>query len=342
MQALEAVEQVHREVVFHFPNGRERRYRPAFPFATFDYRRLCELLAARTDATVLRATVERYDPDRDLVVSSAGSFRGHVLIDASGWRAVVGSSLHPDLVDRAVLSLGLERRLDRREQRLHFWVFPPELGCGMGWLFPAAGHSRAGLACYRGHGGLKHPLGHLLADDPSVGGLHGGFFPARLRDPVAGPVFLVGDAAGQCLPVTGEGIRPAIVYGQLAGRLARRVLVGELQLADALAAYRRAVLEHRGGWRLLGLLQRALLAQPRHLPPAAVWLLGATPLAGPAQRAYLRLAPPDLLNPTGRPRERAVPGRSPCQAVGMDTAVVVTARADAVGGAGRLDEPRTR
>ena len=30
LRALEAVEQVHHEVVFHFPSGRERRYRPAF------------------------------------------------------------------------------------------------------------------------------------------------------------------------------------------------------------------------------------------------------------------------------------------------------------------------
>ncbi len=301
LQALEAVEQVHQEVVFHFPSGRERCYRPAFPLATFDYRRLCELLAARTDATFLRATVEGYDPDRDLVVSSAGSFRGRVLIDASGWRAVLGSSLRPGLVERRAMSLGLERRIDRREQGLHFWVFPRELHCGMGWLFPAGDHSRAGLACYRGNGGLKRPLRHLFAGDPGVPGLHGGCFPARLRDPVVGSVFLVGDAAGQCLPVTGEGIRPALVYGQRAGRLARRVLAGELPLADALTTYRRAVLEQRAGWLLLAALQKAALATPRLLPPALAWLFGAGPLAGPAQRAYLRLAPPELLSPTGRP-----------------------------------------
>lgn len=150
LQALEAVEQVHREVVLHFPDERVRRLRPAFPFATFNYRRLCELLAARTDATFVRATVEGYDPDRDVVVSSAGDFRGRVLIDASGWRAVLGSSLRPGLVERRALSLGLERRIDRREQGLHFWVFPRALGCGVGWLFPAGDYSRAGVACYRG------------------------------------------------------------------------------------------------------------------------------------------------------------------------------------------------
>ena len=308
LQALEVVEQVHREIVFHFPGGRERRYRPLFPFATFDYRRLCELLAARTDATFLEATVEGYDHDRDLVLSSAGNFRAPVLIDASGWRAVLGASLHKGLVERQAMSLGLEGRLHRHGEGLHFWVFPPELGCGMGWLFPAGDTSRAGLACYRGQGGLKQPLHHLFVSEGEPPGLHGGFFPARLRDPVVdGRVFLVGDAAGQCLPVTGEGIRPALVYGQLAGRLAGRVLAGELELADALTGYRRAVLAQRGGWAGLAALQRAALASPRLLPPALAWLFGAGPLARPAQRAYLRLAPPAILNPT--PHARPAPGR---------------------------------
>ena len=307
--ALEAVEQVHREIVFHFPDGRERRYKPLFPFATFDYRRLCQLLAARTDATFIQATVDGYDPGRDLVSSSAGDFRGRVLIDASGWRAVLGSSLRPRLVERQAMSLGLERRLDRRERGLHFWVFPPELGCGMGWLFPAGSNSRAGIACYRGHGGLKRPLQQLFADGDG-GGLHGGFFPARLRDPVAeGRVFLVGDAAGLCLPVTGEGIRPALVYGQLAGRLAGRVLAGELDLAEALASYRQQVLAHRGGWRALAGLQRAALASPRLLPPVLAWLFGAGPLARPVQRVYLQLAPPELLDPAAGPCEPAALAR---------------------------------
>lgn len=298
LEALDVVEQVHDVIVFHFPDGRERRYRPAFPFATFDYRRLCELLAARTDAAFLQATVSGYDPERDLVESSAGDVRSRVLIDASGWRAVLGASLRPGLVDRKALSLGLERRLPRREQGLHFWVFPPQLGCGFAWLFPASDHSRAGLACYLGNGGLKQPLRQLFPGEPSEAGFHGGFFPARLRDPVAGPVFLVGDAAGLCLPVTGEGIRPALVSGQLAGRLARRVLTDEIALADALATYRRQVRASRAGWLALAGLQRTTLAAPRLLPPMLAWLFGAGPLAGPAQRVYLHLAPPELLHPT--------------------------------------------
>jgi flavin-dependent dehydrogenase len=297
LRALEAVEQIHTEAVFHFPDGHERRYPTGFPFATFDYMRLCELLAARTDATFLQAVVYGYE--RGAVMTSRGSFRGRVLVDSSGWRAVLGSSVRPSLVDPGPRSLGLELRLGRRARGLHFWVFPPELACGIGWLFPAGGHSRVGLACYRGRGSLKLPLEHLVGEPAHGSDLHGGFFPSRLRDPVAGPIFLVGDAAGQCLPVTGEGIRPAFVFGQLAGRLARRVLAGELPYSVALAAYRRLVLEHSAGWRLLGALQRALLGAPRVLPPTVAWLFGQGPFARPAQRAYWQLASPDLLDPGG-------------------------------------------
>ena len=62
--ADDAVEQIHHEVVFHFADGRERRYALTYPFATFDYRRLCELLGVQTDARFLQATVRGYDAGR--------------------------------------------------------------------------------------------------------------------------------------------------------------------------------------------------------------------------------------------------------------------------------------
>jgi hypothetical protein len=33
---------------------------------------------------------------------------------------------------------------------------------------------------------------------------HGGYFPYRLQAPIADSVFRVGDAAGQCMPLTGK------------------------------------------------------------------------------------------------------------------------------------------
>jgi len=111
-------------------------------------------------------------------------------------------------------------------------------------------------------------------------------------------LFLVGDAAGQCLPLTGEGIRPALVFGQAAGRLAREVVEGRLALEDALVAYRSLVVARRPHYRLLGLLQRGVLRAPRRFLPAFVSLLADGPLSWPAQSAYWWIADPDTLRAT--------------------------------------------
>lgn len=195
----------------------------------------------------------------------------------------------------------MELRLPLREDGLHFWVLPPELNCGITWLFPAGEHSRIGIACYQGRGGLKPKLEAFLDDCLSSDALHGGSFPSRLRDPVAGSVFLVGDAAGQCLPLTGEGIRPALVFGQAAGRLARDVDGGRWDLAQALTAYRRMVLARRAPYRLLEILQRGPLRTPQRLLPSLVSLVGGGPLSSPAQSVYWRIAVPDSLR-AGRVR----------------------------------------
>ena len=228
LDALDALEQSHEEIVLHLAGDKIYRFRPAYPFATFDYRTLCEILRARTDAAFLQASVTGLADGA--VTTSAGSFRAPIVIDASGWRAALGSARARDLGTASARSLGVELRLPVRDEGLHLWVLPPQIGCGVTWLFPAGEESRVGIACYRGKGGLKDGLEAFLDECLAAGELHGGFFPSRLRDPIAGSVFLVGDAAGQCLPLTGEGIRPALVFGQAAGRLARRVLDGRSAL----------------------------------------------------------------------------------------------------------------
>jgi flavin-dependent dehydrogenase len=93
-------------------------------------------------------------------------------------------------------------------------------------------------------------------------GYHGGFFPWRLREPTVGPVFVVGDAAGQCLPVTGEGIRPSLHFGAVCGRIVEQVIEGELALEEGLSRYRRVALAHRSVYRALEAVQRGILVAP--------------------------------------------------------------------------------
>ena len=268
LDALDALQQSHEEIVLHLAGDKIYRFRPTYAFATFDYRRLCEILRARTDASFLQTSVTGMTDGA--VLTRAGSFRSPVVIDVSGWRAALGSPGARNLGSGPASSLGVELRLPVRDEGPHFWVLPLQIGCGVTWLFPAGDESRVGIACCLGKGGLKNGLEEFLEEFldecPAAGELHGGFFPSRLRDPIAGSVFLVGDAAGQCLSLTGEGIRPALVFGQAAGRLARRSLDGQSALPEALSAYRRMVLSRRPHYSLLRVLQRGVLRAPRRGP----------------------------------------------------------------------------
>lgn len=295
LDALDALQQVHEEIVLHLAREKTFRFRPAYPFATFDYRRLCEILRGRTDAAFLQTSVTGMTDGA--VHTRAGLFRAPVVIDASGWRAALGPASEPSRAHGPMRSLGVELRLPVREEGLHFWILPEQIGCGVTWLFPAGDESRVGIACYLGKGGLKPRLEEFLDERLTGGELHGGFFPSRLRDPVSGEVLLVGDSGGQCLPLTGEGIRPALVFGQAAGGLARQVLDGTLDLPAAIACYRRLVRARRPNYALLRGLQRGLLHAPSRATSIFARLFGDGALSGPAQRAYWWIADPDSLRP---------------------------------------------
>ncbi len=134
---------------------------------------------------------------------------------------------------------------------------------GITWAFPIGEFSRVGIGSYRGDTRLSPGLDRFLADlDLRRDGLHGGYFPHALRDPVVGDLFLVGDAAGHCLGLTGEGIRPALFFGTRLGHLLRRVLDGQMDLEEAWRAYRRLVAAHKPGYGLLCLAQRVVPRLP--------------------------------------------------------------------------------
>lgn len=296
LDALDALEQIHPTVAINAA-GRRIRFRPAHPFATFDYRTLCDLLVSRLgDVEVVTAAFGGLDADGTLRVGDR-RVRSRVLIDASGWRAVLAREHGAPPPDAAHRSVGIELRHDHGGCDLEFWVRPVELPDGLFWSFPAGAHVREGVAAYDGSGDQLRSSLQLLAHEASLPprSVHGGVIPSRLRDPVAGPVFVVGDAAGQCLPLTAEGIRPALVWGQEAGRQAARVARGEISLDAGLATYRTEVLAHRRSYQALEHLQAALLRIPSALVPTAVRLVTRGPFAPAAQHSYWRVADPDRL-----------------------------------------------
>lgn len=260
--AEDSLRQVHESLVLHLPR-RTIEYPLPYAFCTFDYRSLCSHLIDLGDAEVLRAAVLGHQGH--IVFTTRGAFDAEILIDATGWRAALATNRGEQAQTHRGMNFGLETTLPIRGQGLHFFYEPDRLGMhNLGWLFPVGGVSRAGLGSYHGRTRFQPSLEDFTTTYFQAGtnGRHGGYFPYRLQTPTTDHVFRVGDAAGQCFPFTGEGIRPAMVYGAAVGRLASRVLNGEMREPQALRAYRELVKRRRIAYRFLLAAQRVLPGLP--------------------------------------------------------------------------------
>ncbi|MBF6557811.1 MAG: hypothetical protein IVW52_16975 [Acidimicrobiales bacterium] len=296
LDAGDALEQVHPEVVINVA-GRRVAFEATYPFATFDYRTLCELLADRLDGVEIAvAKFGGVEPDGTLLLGDR-RVNAKVVIDASGWRRVVAHALGFPPADRAHLSTGVETRSDHTGGVLEFWFRTRDRPDGIYWAFPAGDHVREGSASYLGNAkGLREDLARFVhIDQFPARAVHGGWFPSQLGEPVAGRVFVVGDAAGHCLPFTAEGIRPALVFGQAAGREAREVLLGNQDLDIALARYRATVERSRRAFRILEVFQNWSFRLPVSVVTPIIRTSSWGPLSRILQKVYWAAADPDTL-----------------------------------------------
>lgn len=277
LQALgleQAAQQVHHEVILHTPH-RVITYPVADAQCVVDYALLCRLLRERGDAEFLQTPV--LGLERGGVRTEQGVFRGRFLVDATGWRAVLASSLRPGLVRPEHLSLGIETVVPHRQEGLHFWLGAWGRSDEIGWVFPAGEVSHVGVARYRGSGSLRATLGRFLAGlGFECGEVYGGPIPSTLRPAMIDDLFLVGDSAGHCLPTTGEGIRAALFFGTHLGDLLRATLEGRLKPEAARAAYRELVRGRRRAYGILKGLQDVFSRAPVPLLEMSVHLLETT------------------------------------------------------------------
>jgi menaquinone-9 beta-reductase len=109
-------------------------------------------------------------------------------------------------------------------------------------------------------------LAERLAREPVR--YQGNWFPHRLRRAAQDGVFFVGDSAGHCFPLSGEGIRTAFYFGIACGRELLSVLSGERGRDEALRRYAGFTASHS---RAFGLALRLQWLVPR-LPPRILTL----------------------------------------------------------------------
>lgn len=285
MGAEASIQQVHDALVMHTPD-REAVWPLPEPFCTFDYRRFCELAVGRTSAEFRQASVVRRTAAG--VLTGQGEVHGRLLVDATGWRAVLAGGPAGRYVTRRWMAFGIETELPAELPRgLHFY-FLPEVRDGYAWAFPCGGMVRFGVLSYLGRTTLADGLSRFLSRfGLRPGALHGGYLASGLRAPVVDSVMVVGDASGQCLPLTGEGIRTAVLAGWRAGDLLQQVLDGSRTFEDAARDYAAFTATARRRFRALTGGNIALLLMPLRLTGVAAGLLSRPGLLRTFMRHYL-------------------------------------------------------
>jgi menaquinone-9 beta-reductase len=301
-------------MAFHTPHG-SARHRLPWSWSSFDYAELCrELWAQCGDARFAIAKVEgrgvgdvagsgrrQAAADGEITVSTdRGTLTAPLVVDALGWRRVLGTGPNVQPPEAAI-SRGLEVHPvtgSPPAADLDVWIDRSLVRRGYAWSVPAGGEQRVGVGSYEPRDRVKQPT-RELAQRIGVDAVRyqGNWFPHRLRPAVEDGVFFAGDAAGHCLPLSGEGIRTAFYFGIACGRELRAVVTGERSREAALARYGAFSRRHAPLYAWALALQRLI---PRLPPRVLTALLAVTGRERPCRRAfawYLEQVPPRFASP---------------------------------------------
>ncbi len=283
------------DMTFTTPHG-TARYRLPWSWSAFDYRELCRLLFAQCDARFETAKVRQRIPGG--VRTDRGDLLAPAVVDALGWRRVLASDGYqpPD----APLSRGLEVHPHHAapDDALDIWIERDLVRAGYGWRVPAAGEQRVGVGSYAPRDHVREPTVALAQRlDVDAVRYQGNWFPHRLRAATEPGTFFVGDSAGHCFPLSGEGIRTALYFGVACGRELRAVHAGEQPLERALVRYHEFSASHGRAFRRALALQRLLPVIPPRALTVALKLFGAQRIVDRAFSWYLRQADPAFAAP---------------------------------------------
>jgi flavin-dependent dehydrogenase len=284
-----AIRQTFGELVVHTPYSTSR-YRLPWTFSTFDYRTLCELLDEHNDAVFETAKVD--GRTGATVHTDRGDLSAPLVVDALGWRRVLGSGYQPP---DAPLSRGLEVHPRGAGDDLAIWIDRRYVPAGYGWSFPAGDEVRVGVGSFDPRFHVRDTTVQLAEDlGRDAVRYQGNWIPHKLRDATEGDVFFVGDSAGHCLPLTAEGIRTALYFGIALGRELRAVVEGRSTRAAALTRYRDFSAAHE--WKFAWLLraQRLVPRVPPRLLSPALRAMSAPAFLDWSFGHYLRIAPPSF------------------------------------------------
>ncbi len=230
------------------------------PFCTIDYEKFCKSLAKQNNVEFLKANVRGLK--NSTVITSEGNFKSGIIVDCTGWQAVLASSLEKGYVNKNMLSFGLETELPYKDDKLRFFVNPDVIENGVMWLFPCKNTARFGVGSYAGNTKILPNLKKFVESyNLKTGKIHGGYFGYCLKEkPVINNLFVVGCAAGQTLPLSGEGIRRSVYFGLKCGKIIKKILGNEISLDQGRREYEESALKCRKYYDYLLKAQNRLAA----------------------------------------------------------------------------------
>jgi flavin-dependent dehydrogenase len=294
MDLMGSHRQTFPRLVVHTPYGTHRHELP-FTFSTFDYPELCRLLREQTDCEFETAKVD--GRSGDTIHTDRGDVSAPVVVDALGWRRVLGSGYQPP---DAPLSRGLEVHPHGSGEEMELWIDRSYVPAGYGWSFPASGELRIGVGSFDPRYHVKDSTVELAHDVGSEAvGYQGNWIPHELRPATEDGVFFVGDSAGHCLPLTAEGIRTALYFGIACGRELRDVVEGRRAVASALCRYGDFSASHAWKFRWMLRAQKVVPRVPPRLLDRSLTAMQSRRFLDFAFGHYLKIAPPEF--PTSAP-----------------------------------------
>lgn len=248
----DTVSQVHNSFIMHTPTKEFVFDIKENPFCVIDEEKFNKKLFERTNAKFIQG---RYISHKENIVSTdKGNFKGKILVDASGPRAVLTYKI--DVHDNRNLFFGIESIIPYKTEGLHYYFLPKVFSSGVFWIFPQGETSRIGIGSYKAELHLEEKLKEFIEKlGLKMENIHGGFGSNKLRKSVLNNIFIVGDAAGHCIPLTAEGIRPAIIFGKKCGEFINEVLLGKRTLEEALISYDMLIRKKRKFYAIERFLQ---------------------------------------------------------------------------------------
>jgi menaquinone-9 beta-reductase len=248
------------------------------------------------------------------VHTDRGELRAPLIVDCLGWRRVL-SNATPIQPPDARLSRGLEVHPGGAGEEMELWIDHRYIRAGYSWSFPARDEVRVGVGSFWPAHHVKQPTLRLAEDlGMPPEGFQGNWIPHELRRATEDDVFFVGDSAGHCLPLTAEGIRPALHFGIACGRELRAVVEGRSDRTRALHRYAAFSDAHEWKYRWLLNTQRAVgRLTPSRSVTALVRALQHPGVCRWAFEHYMRIASPPFFDEAPprppRPRRAAVGAR---------------------------------